>query len=747
MALTEHDEDDVKDLKIVDSRGHNSRTFLCDILNNLPDFIICCGVALGLYCRWVHYSSTLVLSVGLCGIFIFSTNLALRYYFSIFAFNPLFQVWLSASITLIGLLDDFRLSSPQKYLDNLVDVFFIGGCSTHFLAQFLLIVCRNAGKYSKERVKIMSINDYCRIVGMISASLTSGSNFLPIFGLISACFVNLLALKLKSMVAILNMLTLCALSESYIFPHLNLSINPYAIICVLLRLYNKPIVELFFILSSTSRLERYSSCILSRKFILRLFILLYSLSEATFFYIYAREIGKHKEWYVVVPIFAAISIFWLLTKLLVLVVLHNLIEKFHQCKLCLMSEGLMVDSSANTEEVTFTLKKILAAKGLRYFGLVAHKLVYASILATCLIAAVCWTTFNVYQYALTSIVVALQILFCELLNEFTYNLGGTCVGYGIVVPVAVSRSDNFVAVLSQQFVQTITLRATTCIDAMVKFFGQHLVENFGCDLSTSGLDWSDIRKKLATFFDQSTPEGPPFDTYILYYSGPVNDKGDWAMTGNTVVSLGNILEIWREKSSNNDNSGTNKYCRKHSRLILICDCLYSDQWLKLIKKISAHDFVAMQTFSLDDKVRTAVTTSTMEAKSIETSLVEVNPPPCIGDFTRLWVEYNGPNSKNRSLFESIAPDLHPRYQISKNWSDFHFARPNTKDICDFWRCHLPACAHRTLGCFVAVVNAPPLLPDSLSDYLTCLHFFKRWRMKFFPPAELDTGHGFKLVKG
>jgi hypothetical protein len=36
---------------------------------------------------------------------------------------------------------------------------------------------------------------------------------------------------------------------------------------------------------------------------------------------------------------------------------------------------------------------------------------------------------------------------------------------------------------------------------------------------------------MIDFFQQTTPEGLPYDTYLLYYSGPTTETGDWALTG------------------------------------------------------------------------------------------------------------------------------------------------------------------------------------------------------------------------
>lgn len=47
----------------------------------------------------------------------------------------------------------------------------------------------------------------------------------------------------------------------------------------------------------------------------------------------------------------------------------------------------------------------------------------------------------------------------------------------------------------------------------------------------AGISWKEMQNKLTDFFAQRTYEGPRFDTYLLYYSGPTDDKGDWALNG------------------------------------------------------------------------------------------------------------------------------------------------------------------------------------------------------------------------
>lgn len=64
-----------------------------------------------------------------------------------------------------------------------------------------------------------------------------------------------------------------------------------------------------------------------------------------------------------------------------------------------------------------------------------------------------------------------------------------------------------------------------------------MLTNYGCDLSTSGLNMDSVHSKLNAFFEQRTNEGPRYDTYLLYYCGDVFENGDWAFSGKFVSFL------------------------------------------------------------------------------------------------------------------------------------------------------------------------------------------------------------------
>uniref|UniRef100_A0A914V3X1 Transmembrane protein 168 n=1 Tax=Plectus sambesii TaxID=2011161 RepID=A0A914V3X1_9BILA len=230
-------------------------------------------------------------------------------------------------------------------------------------------------------------------------------------------------------------------------------------------------------------------------------------------------------------------------------------------------------------------------------------------LTTGILGVLCWTTRTTYNFSLLSIVLALEAMVAELLSEFSRSLGGTCVGSGIVAPVVALRNDGSVTVLPPNFIQEAGARSTRTLRAVVDFFSEHMITNCGCDWSMAGVSLDDVEKKLTNFFQQTTAEGPRFDTYFFYYSGPTTPTGDWALTNGGTLSLDRLLSIWRE---NNPDRGA-------SRLVLMCDCEHASQWAASVRQLGGGEsFVALQTLQLSKSRR------------------DPESPPAIGDFTDAW---------------------------------------------------------------------------------------------------------------
>ena len=92
-----------------------------------------------------------------------------------------------------------------------------------------------------------------------------------------------------------------------------------------------------------------------------------------------------------------------------------------------------------------------------------------------------------------------------------------------------------------------------------------LVQNYA---QVHGLRIQSLESKLESFFNQRVLPGLPYDTFVLYYSGPVHDNGDWASLENNAFSSSQLLSLWEKVN------GETK-----ARLILILDTENSHKWL------------------------------------------------------------------------------------------------------------------------------------------------------------------------
>jgi len=62
----------------------------------------------------------------------------------------------------------------------------------------------------------------------------------------------------------------------------------------------------------------------------------------------------------------------------------------------------------------------------------------------------------------------------------------------------------------------------------------------GCEYLSDNLEELPLREKLLAFFNKKTTEGNWFDSYLLYYSGPVTETGDWVLKGKIVNDSNNF---------------------------------------------------------------------------------------------------------------------------------------------------------------------------------------------------------------
>ncbi|XP_050412930.2 transmembrane protein 168 [Patella vulgata] len=657
-----------------------------------PDIVLVVALGLGLYTEWTFTKNITISVIALLGIFVFAISFALRFYFGMVNFGrSLFHIWLG------GILGIIAFSNQSNYEESVL----------HEVMEFLFIISMGLGWFwnilerflhiVKYEAILLTVPEGLESVGLIAASLVTGMDAVSLSFLILAYVLHIIALRMKSMLAIVSLLCLLLISAFVYFPDLKLTVNKYALVCFVGRHSFQPIIDFYF--SRLTTLERWQSFFRQRKSVRHLTVLGIFFLQLSLGILIGVRSTTHKEWFVVFPIYMVFAVLWLLCHLLFFITCWKLMGKITECNLTYQSLSDELQSYI----------RIMAAKGVRHFSLISQRLICLSVLTTVILLGIGWETRNGYSLSLVFMVLPIECMTLSLVWSLGESLGGTCTGYAIIAPINKLRPDGTTTIITSASIQDGNAKSTATLSYMQQFFNFNMIENYGCDYSTSGLSPDYIQSKIKTFFDRRTSDGPRFDTYILYYSGEVYETGEWALTGNDTLKLDTILEWW-----------TNKNAGSGSRLLLVLDTPYSYIWTKTIRYIS-HEFVAIQTCRYSKPSDPESGTQT------------------IGTFTKDWVCYNLGEELEQEWSKKDR-NVRALYSVSKCWTDFTFHLPTTSDFEQHWDSNFP----RITKPLIKAVNFPSA--GSVCCCCDCIfRCLKRKQMKWLPPKHVDTGHGFKLV--
>lgn len=185
----------------------------------------------------------------------------------------------------------------------------------------------------------------------------------------------------------------------------------------------------------------------------------------------------------------------------------------------------------------------------------------------------------------------------------------------------------------------------------------------------------------------------------------------FSSSDNVSLSLDTILEWWQEK---NKGSG--------ARLLFVMDTLHSYHWARQVSYVK-DAFVAVQT-----------------CKFLPKRDPESSTESGIGDFTLDWIDYNCGRPLSMTWSEKGRP-IQSVFGVSRIWTDFSFHLPTEHDFAQHWDNNFPKLTRP----LIRAVNFPQT--GSLCCCSDCVtRWVKRKKMRWLPPKEIDTGHGFKLVR-
>uniref|UniRef100_A0A8C5D4P6 Transmembrane protein 168 n=1 Tax=Gadus morhua TaxID=8049 RepID=A0A8C5D4P6_GADMO len=678
--------------RLQELRGEASTRSSMRALNLLSHVSLLVAICLGIYSRWEISQEAHMLIIFVLAL-VLGLAIVLHCYFHMEKVSQsMIHLWRGSLLGLLCFVGSPALDHGVK--EQTTNYLLLASMVLRTLWALLERICGCA----KYRPAFLTTAERMELVGFgIVSFVVSSSPSVAVF--VGALAVLMVVLRVKAVLTIPDLVGFAIVGEFLFLKGLDVSTNQFALACFLSQLMCDPLLDYFF--SGSSVTERWQPFLAAGGWRRLSLLPLLLVVEVTFLVLAASKLSDGGPLYLMIPAFVVCMLIWGIFHLMFFITLWGFHTKISDCqRVCLAQE-----SGFNS------LDKVMASKGVRHFCLISQLLVDLTLLSTFMMAVLAWMSVCSLSISASLLVLLLESLFHGLFYELGNSLRGTCVGYAVVIPTNYSSLDGQPMLLPPDQVQQLNQRSTDMFNKVQLFFAHHMIENFGCDYSTSGLSLEAMQAKLHRFLEQRTAaDGPRHDTYVLYYSGHTHPSGDWDLAGGDTLQLDQIVKWWREK-----NAGA---C---SRLILVLDVENALPWTKEVGRVG------------DSGIYVAVQGATLSPASDP----EVQDAGQLGDFTHRWVEFNCNPGADIRWSE---PDrrVSAVYGLSHHWGDYSLQMPTGGDIDRHWQTYFPRC------------NWPRESTDAdLNLFWGCgvfQRYLRRLKLKWFPPAILDTGQGFKLVR-
>ncbi|CAF0759141.1 unnamed protein product [Adineta steineri] len=686
------------------------RILLC--LSNFIIFIACSyDLFIIKYNSNVHFISHWILLLILIFyiILFFLTRLLPNIFSKIFLFLTSFFLSLSLSLSIFTFVSTTITSTTHLVIFNFLLILSII-CS--FLSNLIYLL-------NNTTFHFIHYNELAELIGF-SIGLYLTSQLTSLYYLILSFFFLIITLRLRAFHSFILLSFNLIYFYNYYIPY-----SYIACFCFLIRILGRPIIELYFI--PLTSLERWILLLhLSnsyRTIFQRLMICIYYLLPFRCIYVIGLTVRLHDEWFIIVPMFVISVGIWFIFRSLTFSLLWMLSNKLIDCYLT------MIHTNIDNEKHKISFIKLMASRGIRYFGLITWPILVCSTLLTCFISLLHYDTCTNYSIVLFLLTIHFECLILALVKQLTSIVGGSCIGYALVAPAVEIRDNGLfsnsrsVQILSQQEAYDSSQRCTNILNGLQRFMTNNLIDIFGCDYSSSGITMNFIDTKLKAFFARRTNDGRRYDTYFLYFSGPTCDNGDIILADNQTITLNLLLQWWCE----------NETASSTSRLILLFDTFYSYKWLKQIR---------CQTFNNSCKPSVFIVLQTFNRQKKMPKLIELGQVR-LGIFTEIWLKLNMNNETSKQSHDSSASwranHLEPKCSFSYYYPEFNFHHPTNADVDIYLNEH--SFLKRLHLIYHLLTYIPSLF---IYPFLYTFNCIKRWRFHLLVPRVIDTYHGFKL---
>ena len=296
----------------------------------VPEVVLLVALGLGLYTQWSVTQDPVLSFISITALFVFSVSCALRYYCGLQkAGSTVFHLWVGCLIGILAYSDSSAVEyvTTQEAMEALFLTSLVLGVFWHILTRLLKLTDPYPG--------LLGTATGLEGLGLIIGGMVTG-NAAWVLALMTLAFMtHIAALRLKSTPTLLSLAAFITISIMSIFPALSLHPNVYALVCFIGRHALPAILDLY--LSGRSMLERWHGVVFTLPRIVRYLSLVGILGLNTMLgVIVGQSTTRHKEWFVVFPLFLAVSAVWLLLHLAYFAACWQLMGKVYYCQSCLV---------------------------------------------------------------------------------------------------------------------------------------------------------------------------------------------------------------------------------------------------------------------------------------------------------------------------------------------------------------------------------------------------------------------------
>lgn len=246
-------------------------------LGYLSSINLLVGVCVGMYVRWEVTSEPMILVIFILGLFVLGIACILHYYFAMEkASLSLYHLWFGF---LLGLL--CFLNSPVLDLDvkELVTNYLL---LASVIIKALWAVTERICTSVNYKSTLLTSAELQELLGFGIASTAMHLNkSMAIIWLVVALGALIVDLRMKTLLALPNLVCFALVTSLVFFQALNITANPFALGCYLGRLLCEPVLDVYF--SGLGPSDRWMPVLSLGKIWRRLSLLPLSVMEIAFF--------------------------------------------------------------------------------------------------------------------------------------------------------------------------------------------------------------------------------------------------------------------------------------------------------------------------------------------------------------------------------------------------------------------------------------------------------------------------------